>query len=203
LQKLVHGYDLPPQGLHLQPAASYVRNVSAVKALADAIANPTTAQPVAAVPVKQKLRVTVSTEDTPPSQVLKVVANRQVEVSRVEYMLSNETTIASDDAARQGESVEIPINTSLLTRVWNTPRADRNFSDHSGPAKIAITASTDGGPHQYVLPVQMDSCFTTTRRTSCSLARRPTMDEFVFVTRRPHSRHWEALAGLVGVPQDL
>jgi hypothetical protein len=65
--------------------------------------------------VKQKLRVTVSAEGTPPSQVLKVVANRQVEVSRVEYMLSNETTIASDDAARQGESVEIPINTSLLT----------------------------------------------------------------------------------------
>jgi hypothetical protein len=74
-------------------------------------------------------------------------------------MLSNETTIANDDAARPGESVEIPINTSLLTRVWNTPRADRNFSDHSGPAKIAITVSTDGEPHQYVLPVQMDSWF--------------------------------------------
>jgi hypothetical protein len=33
-----------------------MRNVSAVKALADAIANLTTAQPVAGVPVKQKLR---------------------------------------------------------------------------------------------------------------------------------------------------
>ena len=77
-------------GLPLQPAASYVRNVSAVKALADAIADPAMAQPVSALPAKQKLNVTVTAEGTPPSQVLKIVANRQVEVSRVEYMLSFE-----------------------------------------------------------------------------------------------------------------
>ncbi len=146
-------------GLPLQPAASYIRNVTAVKALADAIANPTSAQPAAAAPVKQKLRVTVSAEGTPPSQVLKVLANRQVEVLRVEYMLSNGTTIASEDASRQGESVEIPVNTSLLAKVWGTPRADRNFSDHSGPAKICVTVSADGEPQEYILPVQMDSLF--------------------------------------------
>src|SRR5579862_8470633 len=86
-------------GIHLnlpiQPAASYVRNVSAVKSLADSIEN-SLAIPVVATPVQQKLKITLSAESTPPSQVLKVVANRQVEVSRVEYMLSNETTIASE-----------------------------------------------------------------------------------------------------------
>jgi hypothetical protein len=51
-------------GLRLQPAASYVRNVSAVKALADAVANPTTTNPVPAAPAKQKLRLTVSAEGT-------------------------------------------------------------------------------------------------------------------------------------------
>jgi diguanylate cyclase (GGDEF)-like protein len=113
------------------------------------------------IPVRNnpKLQMSLVIEGTPPMQALKLVANQAVAVSRVEYMLSNETTIASEDVARQGESVEIPINTSLLMRVWNTHRADRNFSDHSGPAKIAVTVSTDGEPHQYVLPVQMDRWF--------------------------------------------
>ncbi len=81
-------------GLPLQPAASYIRNVHAVKALADAITNPA---PVALVasPVKPKLKVKLSAEGTPPSQVLRVAANRSVEVTRVEYMLNSEATIAA------------------------------------------------------------------------------------------------------------
>ena len=50
--------------LQVQPAASYVRNITAVKALADVIANPT-ANPITAAPVKQKLRMTISAEGTP------------------------------------------------------------------------------------------------------------------------------------------
>jgi hypothetical protein len=146
-------------GLQVQPAASYIRNVTAVKTLADAIANHPPALPLTAAPLKQRLTITVSAEGTPPSQVLKVVANRQVEVSRVEYMLSNETTIGGEDVSQQGESVEIPVNDALLVKVWNTPRHDRNFSDHSGPAKIGVTVSVDGEPHQYIFPIQMESWF--------------------------------------------
>lgn len=146
-------------GLQVQPAASYIRNVTAVKALADAIVNAITANSVTAAPAKPKLRLTVSAEGTPPSQVLKIVANRQVEVSRVEYMLSNETTIAGEDVSQHGESVEIPVNDALVVKVWNTPRHDRNFSDHSGPGKIGVTVSVDGEPHQFVLPIQMESWF--------------------------------------------
>jgi hypothetical protein len=149
-------------GIHLnlpiQPAASYVRNVSAVKSLADSIEN-SLAIPVVATPVQQKLKITLSAESTPPSQVLKVVANRQVEVSRVEYMLSNETTIASEEISMQGDSVEIPINADLLMRIWNTPRFDRNAHDHSGPAKIGVTIAADDEAQHYILPIQMDSWF--------------------------------------------
>jgi hypothetical protein len=145
-------------GLPLQPAASYIRNVTAVKALADAVAQPTTISPAAA-PTKQKLRVSISAEGTPPSQVLKIDANRQIEVSRVEYMLSNETAVASENIARQGESVEIPVNPDLLRKIWNTPRSDSNWSDRAGPAKIGVTVAADGEPQQYILPVQMDSVF--------------------------------------------
>jgi hypothetical protein len=58
--------------------------------------------------------------------------------------------------SEQGEKVEIPINDASVLKIWNTPRADRNFYDHSGPAKIAITVSADGDVVQYVLPVQME-----------------------------------------------
>lgn len=142
-------------GLQVQPAASYIRNVTAVKALADAIAKPT-ANSVTAIPVKQRLRMTISAEGTPPSQVLRVAANRTVEVSRVDYMLSSEATVAGEDVSKQGEKVEIPINDGSLVKLWNTPRADRNNYDHSGPAKIAITVSADGDTSQYILPVQME-----------------------------------------------
>jgi hypothetical protein len=106
---------------------------------------------------KPKLKVRVSVEGNPPSQVLKVVADRPVTVSRVEYMLSTEAAIAGEDVSQQGESVELPINDGLLLKVWNTPRPDRNNYDHSGPAKIGITISANGQSHQFILPVQMAS----------------------------------------------
>ncbi len=143
--------------LQLQPAASYIRNVTAVKTFADAIASHVTAKPDAPLPIKPKLRLTVSAEGTPPSQVLKIVANRQVEVLRVDYMLSSGATVAWEDLLVQGEKAEIPINDDSVLKLWNTPRADRNHHDHSGPAKIAITVSADGDVSQYVLPVQMES----------------------------------------------
>lgn len=106
---------------------------------------------------KPKLKVRVSAAGNPPSQVLKVIADRPVTVSRVDYMLSTEAAIASEDVSLQGESIEIPINDGLLLKLWNTPRADRNNYDHSGPAKIGITVSADGQSHQFILPVQMAS----------------------------------------------
>jgi hypothetical protein len=144
-------------GLPRQPAESYIRNVTIVKTLSDAIVSPTTAQPAAVAVVKQKLRVTVSAEGNPPSQVLRVVANRPVEVSRVDYMLSSEAAVAGEDVSAEGDKIEVPINDGSVLKVWNTPRADRNHYDHSGPAKIAITVSAEGDTNQYILPVQMES----------------------------------------------
>jgi hypothetical protein len=41
----------------------------------------------------------VSAKGTPPSQVLKIVANRPVTVSRVDYMLSGAASIAAEDVS--------------------------------------------------------------------------------------------------------
>ena len=59
----------------------------------------------------------VSAEGTPPSQVLKIVANRPVTVSRVDCMLSGGASIAAEDVSVQGETVEIPINNSLVLKL--------------------------------------------------------------------------------------
>src|ERR1700688_1595779 len=143
-------------GLRLQPAASYVRHVSAVKGFVDAIANPATTQPAATAPTNQKMDMTLSADGTPPSQLLKVVANRRVKVSRVEYMLSSEESMAGEEVPLDGETIEIPINDGSVLKLWNTPRPDRHNYDHSGPAKIAVTVSVDGETDQYILPVQME-----------------------------------------------
>jgi hypothetical protein len=112
---------------------------------------------LASLQQKPKLEVTVSVERDPPSQVVKVVASRGVTVSRVEYMLASGASIAGEDVGKQGQAVEFPVSDSLLGKVWNIPRADRNISDHSGPAKLGVTVFIDGQGHRCVVPVQMES----------------------------------------------
>lgn len=108
-------------------------------------------------PKRQRLRMTVSAEGDPPSQTFRVVANQPITVSRVDYMLSNETAVAGEGVSHYGEAFDIPVNEGLLTQVWNKPRPDRNNYDFSGPAKIGFTVAVDGEqPDQYVLPVHME-----------------------------------------------
>jgi len=98
-----------------------------------------------------------SVDGVPPSQVLKLSANQPVTVSRLEYMLSNETCIAGEELSLQGETLEVPLKSELIRKIWNTPRPDRNPYDHSGPAKVALAVRVGGKTHQYILPVQMDA----------------------------------------------
>jgi hypothetical protein len=98
-------------------------------------------------------------EGTPPSQRIKVAASVPVKIERLEYMLSNETCIVAQDLSLQGEAIEIPLNHDFLRKVWNVPRPDRNHNDHSGPAKIGVTAAIGGKVRQYILPVQMENVF--------------------------------------------
>lgn len=105
----------------------------------------------------EAFHLTLAAEGTPPSQTIRVTASAPVEITRLEYMLSNETCIVGEDVSLSGKSVEIPLSHDLIRKVWNVPRSDRNNYDHSGPAKLAVTASVGGKIHQYVLPVQMES----------------------------------------------
>ena len=143
-------------GLPVQNPASYVRHVTRVKQLAESLTTAVNGRSAPAFSAKAELKISISTAGEPPSQLLKVAASRQISISRVEYMLSNETCIVGEDMSLQGETLEVPLSSKSLTALWNTPRADKNDWDHSGPAKIALAISVDGRTRQYILPVHMD-----------------------------------------------
>ena len=104
-----------------------------------------------------ELRLRVGVSGEPPSQQIQIEANRNVALSRIDYLLTSEAAIAGEDVSQEGASLTIPVNDALVLKVWNTPRPDRNHYDHSGPAKIALTISAGDQPHQFILPVQMDA----------------------------------------------
>jgi len=105
-------------------------------------------------------RLTLTVVGTPPStQTLRVQSNQVVKAVRLDYMLSTGATIASDNLNLEGESFDVPIEDQQVLKVWNTPRADQNWSDHSGPARLRITLLLNGEPFPYIVPVQMDSYF--------------------------------------------
>lgn len=110
---------------------------------------------VAAPPEDLTLSLTI--EGTPPSQVLRLVANHPIVATRLEYMLSNEVCIESKDISLQGERVDIPLSHDAIRKIWNVPRSDRNEYDHSGPARIGVSVTSKGRTRHCVLPVQMEN----------------------------------------------
>jgi len=104
-----------------------------------------------------ELKVSLSVEGMPPTQALQVASSHPISVSRVEYMLSNDTCVQSQDVSFTGDKFDVPLSHDAIRKVWNVPRSDRNHSDHSGPAKIGVTASSEGRTRQYILPVQMEN----------------------------------------------
>jgi len=106
-----------------------------------------------------ELKISISVEGAPPTQALQVNSNHPISVSRVEYMLSNETCVQAQDVSLSGDKLDVPLSHDAIRKVWNVPRPDRNHSDHSGPAKIGVTVGSQGRTRQYILPVQMENHF--------------------------------------------
>ena len=82
-----------------------------------------------------------------------------MEAIRLDYMLSSGACIASDSLEFEGDSFDVPIEDGQIIKLWNTPRQDRNWSDHSGPAQLRLLLNADGEERAFVVRVQMDSFF--------------------------------------------
>lgn len=105
---------------------------------------------------RSEFSLSLTVEGKPPSQFIKLEANKVIKASRLDYLLTSDACIVSEALSLQGDSFNVPLNDFSVTKVWNTPRPDRNHSDHSGPAKLGLTILVDGKTRNYILPIQMD-----------------------------------------------
>jgi hypothetical protein len=149
-------------GIAIQNPASYVSQLSTVKTRSTDKKPQMreTAALTATTERRKDLTFSLTVVGTPPSpQMLKLQANLPVRAVRLEYLLSTGVCLATDDSNLEGESFDIPIDDKQVLKLWNTPRADRNQYDHSGPAKLRLTLSAGGREQPYTLPIYMESYF--------------------------------------------
>ena len=84
-----------------------------------------------------KLSISVKVEGEPPSQYIQLIAaDGKIKLHRVDYMTTEESTMAYDDVSIENGAIKYSVNRDLLVKVWNTHRPNRNAYGHSGPAKI-------------------------------------------------------------------
>jgi hypothetical protein len=143
-------------GSRRQPPEGYLRHLRAVVQRAS-LANSGPRTPSAAIGPGRPLSLALTIEGSPPSQVLKVAATKPVSISRLEYMLSDGTCIASDDLSLEGETINVPVGEPSLTKLFNIPRPDMAQWDHSGPVKLGLVLSSEGSTQQYVVPARLES----------------------------------------------
>jgi hypothetical protein len=152
--------------IHVQRPESYVGQLTILKSRGNDVKP--LGQMAAALPkatsvpveVRNDFAISITVTGDPPSQRLRVKAGRPVMALRLEYLLSTDVCVATDNLNLEGsESFDVPIDGNQVLKLWNTPRADRNFNDHSGPAKLRITLAAGGNESSFTLPIQMNSFF--------------------------------------------
>src|ERR1700682_3764455 len=132
--------------LTVQSPPAYVKHLHAVKDLADV--------PWAGDSEKEQprpspaggtndLRISFMIDGTPPSaQVIKVSANQPVVVSRLEYLMPDESCIVNQEYSLEGESIELPLSQQSLGELYDAPRPAG--STYESSVKFRVTASACG-----------------------------------------------------------
>jgi hypothetical protein len=151
---------------NVQSVAAYLNQLNAVNALAKSLhASPTQSARYVGVSVPQpEFKLSVAAEGLPPSQMLKVTANRLVSISKLEYLFTDEMCVVTEQLSLSGDAVEIPLKQESLQELFNAPRPDRNNYDHSGPLKLGITVSVAGKTQRYILPARIDTSLSGNAR---------------------------------------
>lgn len=144
-------------GRKIESPASYVKHIERVKQFAQQVTG-FGGQPLVAK-AAQVLQVAFAVDGEPPSQKVRVNANQKISVTRVEYMLSSDASVFGDDVLYAGETFELPINYQGVMKIWNTyrPEVNYDYSDLSGPAKLALTVSAGEVEQEVIMSIQMKS----------------------------------------------
>src|SRR6266853_5767692 len=125
----------------VQSAAAYLKQARNVKELGD----------FSSVEVSDKeqrqrspagsandLTISFRIDGIPPSpQIIKVIANRPVTISRLEYLLPDERCIVSQEYSLEGASIEVPLSHQCVDELYNAPRAAG--STYESSVKFRVT----------------------------------------------------------------
>ena len=106
---------------------------------------------------ERNFKISLTFDGWIPTQAIKLKASEVVTVSRLGYLLSDGTSIVTEDLSLKGEAVDVPLNTGNLSKIFNTSRPDMASWDRSGPMKFEFTISIGGATRNFVLPARIEN----------------------------------------------
>jgi hypothetical protein len=110
------------------------------------------------------LELSLSLAGDPDKQMLSVVANKQITLERLEFLMLPEIHITSSDLNEPpGTTAMIPLDPKKIGELWASPRPDKNHWDHAGPAALRLVFVASGRRAEVVMPILLQPKFVSNR----------------------------------------
>jgi Domain of unknown function (DUF4062) len=103
--------------------------------------------------------ITLNIAGSPNAQYLEVKSNRNLRLSQLEFLTSTEACISTQSLSEEGKEIKAQLAHDKVVALFNSPRPDRNHSDHSGPAKLRLIFYLNDRLREAVLPVVLQPRF--------------------------------------------
>jgi hypothetical protein len=106
------------------------------------------------------LEMSLSLPGTPDNQMLSLESSKPVKIKQLDFLTSSEATIAYTKIdSMPGTKASIPLDHEKIVELFNAPRPDKNYSDHSGPGALRIMFELDGRQKSVVMPIVLQPAF--------------------------------------------
>ena len=89
------------------------------------------------------------------SQYLEIKSSRVLRLSQLDYLTSSDASVAIQKLTEEGKEIKVKLLHERVVTLFNTPRHDRNFHDHAGPAKLRLRFLVNDHPREIILPVML------------------------------------------------
>jgi hypothetical protein len=108
---------------------------------------------------KQPTEIELVIGGAPDAQYLEIKSNRVLRLSQLSYLTSSDASIAIQKLTEEGKEIKVKLLHEQIITLFNTPRPDKNFSDHAGPAKLRLRFVVNDHSDEIVLPVMLQPKF--------------------------------------------
>jgi hypothetical protein len=89
------------------------------------------------------------------SQYLEIKSSRVPRLSQLDYLTSSDASVAIQKLSEEGKEIKVNLLHERVVTLFNTPRHDRNFHDHAGPAKLRLRFFVNDHPSDIIMPVML------------------------------------------------